>query len=279
MIVACHYDPQSRRSAYVATVMSAGALAIGLKAQLVPNFREVCGDVGIAYGWANPGLFEAYRAAGGHYVYVDLGWWNRKPGNDVLGGYHKVVVDGREPGPYFRRNSPGDRFAQLKIKIAPWRQGGNHILVAGMSEKSARTRGYAPQQWETAAIRNLQQIYPTRPILYRPKPSWTGATPIIGAAYSSAIVPLEDALRGAWAAVSCHSNVAVDALVAGVPIYVEGGVALEASVPLERLGDAPETYHHRASLMADIAYCQWTPYEMAHGACLRHLLEHTPLCA
>lgn len=249
---------------------------MGLKTQLVPNFSEVCGNVGIAYGWANPGMFEAYRAAGGHYCYIDLGWWNRKPGNDVLGGYHKVVVDGREPGPYFRRNSPNDRFARLKVNIAPWRQGGNHILVAGMSEKSARTRGYGPHQWETDMVRKLQKIYPKRPLLLRPKPSWMGATPIIGAAYSPATVPLDDALRGAWAAVSCHSNVAVDALVAGIPIYVEGGVAVGFSTPLDQL-ETPRRPEGREQLMADIAFAQWTPAEMSSGLCLRHLMENTPL--
>lgn len=272
MIVACHHEPNNRRSLHIARAMHAGARALGLKSALVPGFEQVCGTIGVAYGWAHPRLFDLYRQGGGHFVHIDLGWWGRKPPHDVLGGFHKVAVDGREPGSYFRRNFPGDRFARTGLTIAPWRQVGNHILVAGMSEKSARTRGYAPQQWEAFAIRTLQGIYPTRPILYRPKPSWTGASPIIGAAYSPASVPLEEALRGAWAVVSCHSNVAVDALVAGIPIYVEGGVAADFSTPLDQLA-TPRMPEGREQLMADIAYAQWTPEEMRSGECLQYLIN------
>jgi hypothetical protein len=258
--------------------MTNGARRLGLDAKAVPGFESPQGDVGIAYGWGHPTLFEAYRRRGGHFVYMDLGWWNRKPPHDVLGGFHKVVVDGREPGEYFRANMPADRFAHTGVKLAPWRQAGRHILVAGMSEKSARTRGWQPQQWETATIGALAKIYPDRPIVYRPKPSWVGASPIQGAAYSPPTEPLEKALQGAWAVVACHSNVAVDALAAGIPVHVEGGVAAYFNTPLADFARF-EPREGREQLMADIAYCQFTPSEMASGLCLRHLLDRTPLCA
>lgn len=278
MRLACHFDRGNRRSIHIARAMHAGAQALGITSALIPGFEQVCGTVGVAYGWGHPHLFEAYRKAAGHFVYVDLGWWDRKPAKDVLAGYHKVVVDGREPGEYFRWGAPDNRFAHFRLKIAPWRQTGHHILVAGMSEKSARTRGYLPQEWETAAVRNLQRIYPSRPILYRSKPSWPGASPIIGAAFDRPERPLSEALKNAWGVAACHSNVAVDALLAGIPIYVEGGVASCYSVPPEQW-NGYKGDDGRAQLMADIAWCQWSPQEMATGACLRHLMERTPLCA
>ncbi len=277
MMIACHFDPSSRRSKSVAKSMALGAKALGIPAKAVAHFASVEGDVCIAYGWGNPGLFDAYRRHGGKYVYVDLGWWGRKPATDVLGGYHKVVVNGREPNAYFRANMPGDRFAHTGLQIAPWRQYGHHLLVAGMSEKSARTRGWEPQQWETATIKELAQIYPFRPILYRPKPSWTGAWPIPGAAYSPATVPIEDALLGCFGVVACHSNVSVDALLAGIPMWVGDGVAREFNTRIDQF-DNFERRDDRQQLMNDIAYVQWTTAEMASGACLRHLMEHASLC-
>ena len=202
MNIACHYHPKNRRSTAVAHAMYDGARKLGIEAKTVIGFETPAADVGIAYGWGYPQLFEKYRQAGGHFIYVDLGWWNRKPLQDVLGGFHKVVVDAREPAAYFRRNFPGDRFARTGLAVAPWRQTGGHVLVAGMSEKLAGTRGFKPQEWENRAVALIRRICPGRPIWYRPKPSWAGAWPIAGTIYSPPSQPLERALADCWAVVS-----------------------------------------------------------------------------
>jgi hypothetical protein len=77
--------------------------------------------------------------------------------------------------------------------------------------------------------------------------------------------------------VTLHSNVAVDALLAGIPVNVAEGVARDFSTPLVHI-ETPRRPDDREQLMADIAYCQWLPAEMASGAAWRHLLEHTPIC-
>lgn len=276
MKIACHFQPDSRRSRHLAHAMAAGARALGIETFLTPDFSAPAGDVGVAYGWRYPGLFEAYRAAGGHFVYLDLGWWDRKPKADVLGGFHKVAVDGREPGPYFRGGFGPERFSAHGLRAAPWRASGSHVLLAGMSAKSAKTRGYGPQEWEMAAIERISAVT-SRPIIYRPKPSWGDANPIPGTIFSPPGQPVEAVLRDCWAVVTLHSNVAVDALLAGVPVNVWEGVAADFSTPLAEI-EAPRMPDGRDQLLADIAWCQWTPAEMASGACWRHLLERTPLC-
>lgn len=276
MKIACHFNPGSTRSSHLAVAMAAGARSAGLDAVVTTDWSAPAGDVGVAYGWRHPGLFEAYRARGGHFVYIDLGWWNRKPLGDVLGGFHKVVVDGREPGPYFRGNFATDRFAAHSLTAAPWRADGRHVLLAGMSAKSARTRGYGPQEWERRTIEQIKAVT-NRPIVFRPKPSWTEATPIPGTIFSPGDSPLGAALRDCWAVVTLHSNVAVDALLAGVPVNVAEGVAAEFSTPLAQI-EAPRMPDGREQLMADIAWQQWTPAEMIGGPCWRYLLTRTPLC-
>lgn len=276
MKVACHYNPDSSRSRHIAHAMATGCDAIGLQAQMVKGFDHVAGDVCVAYGWARPDLFQAYRTTGGHYVYVDLGWWDRKPPGKPLAGFHKLVVDGREPDAYFRRNHPDDRWKAQGIEIRPWTKSGRHMLIAGMSAKSAGTRGWQPHEWEVGMVELLQAITP-RPIVYRPKPSWPDARPIPGTIYSPPEDKVEVALRDCWMAVTLHSNVAVDALIAGIPINAKEGVAREFSTPLNRL-EHPTYRDDRAALMADIAYCQWSIQEMMSGAAWRHLLKETPLC-
>lgn len=276
MKIACHYRPGSRRSTHLAHAMAAGATALGMAVEIVPGFETPCGDVGVAYGWGRPELFDAYRAAGGHFVYLDLGWWGRKPKHDMLGGFHKISVDAREPTAYFRGNFATDRFARHGLTAAPWRASGSHVLLAGMSGKSAKTRGFQPLEWEMATIEAIRAVT-GRPILYRPKPSWVDAAPIPGTIFSFPDTSLENAMRDCWAAVTLHSNVSVDALLAGIPVNVAEGVARDFSTPLVQI-ETPRRPEGRAQLLADIAWCQWLPAEMISGACWRHLLEHTPLC-
>lgn len=277
MRVACHRDPNSRRSTHIADCMAAGVRAAGYKASIVDGFDRVAGEIAIAYGWARPDLFERYRAQGGHYAYVDLGWWDRKPAPSLLDGYHKVVVDGREPGPYFRGNYATDRFARLGLTAAPWRASGSHVLLAGLSAKNAATRGLAPREWELNTIEILRRVT-QRPLVYRPKPSWAGASPIPGTIYSPPEQPLKAVLKDAHVIVTLASNVAVDALLAGIPVNAAEGVASEFSTPLVEI-EAPRRPDGREQLLADIAYQQWSTAEMRSGACFRHLMERTPICA
>jgi hypothetical protein len=150
------------------------------------------------------------------------------------------------------------------------------VLLAGMSAKSAGTRGWRPQEWEMATILELRRVT-NRPIMYRPKPSWLDATPISGTQFSPRDELVTDALKNCWAVVTLHSNVAIDALLAGIPIHALEGVAAGFSQPLEQI----ETFRldgNREQLMADIAWCQWKASEMADGSAWRYLLERTPLC-
>lgn len=284
MKVAIHFEPGSSRSKMLARAMSYGVEEAGDHGRLISGFdiqEPLWGDVVVAYGWRWPELFWAYRFSGRHFVYLDLGWWERKPPGAINEGFHKVVVDGREPNDYFRRCSSPDRFSRFGLTVAPWRQDGAHVLLAGMSAKSAGTRGYGPQQWELAMVQNLREIT-AREIVYRPKPSWLEAKPIPGTAFSPPQVPIERALANAWAVVTLHSNVAVDALLAGIPIHCQEGVALPFSTHLDMIDRpfSPTTpISARENLMADIAYCQWSVPELADGTCWRHLKKETPLCA
>lgn len=258
--------------------MAAGAVASGDEAEIIEGFASgVRGDAVAAYGWRHPELFEAYRAAGKGYAYIDLGWWGRKPAAQVLDGFHKVSVNGRDPGPYFRRGSTAERFAVHGQHIAPWRRTGRHVLLAGMSAKSAKTRGFEPQEWERGIIAQIKAVT-DRPILYRPKPSWLDATPIPGTLFSMPTTPIARALQFAHAVVTLHSNVAVDALIAGVPVVCFQGVTRELSGEIGQL-ENPPTPDGRHELMADIAWCQFNGQEMRDGTCWRHLKAETPICA
>lgn len=287
LTVAVHRDAGSRRSSHIAEAMADGIRRCGDAAIIVNGFRDSPGaDVCVAYGWAAPELFMKYRAAGRSFVYIDLGWWDRKPHRDLLDGFHKVMVNTREPSatrPYLRGDLPDARWLAARMEVQPWRTGGDYVLIAGMSAKCAHTYGLGPEEWERQAITAIGNIRwdkgrpPVPKIVYRPKPSWPAWTILPGAMISPPDEALAFALDAARAVVSHHSNVAVDALIAGVPVWVEHGVCYEASTPLARLW-SPE-HPVREPMLADLAWMQYRPSEMRSGMCWATLKETTDLCA
>ncbi len=219
-----------------------------------------------------PKIFS-YAADVSRAVYIDLGYWGRRDGGRYA-GYHKITVNARHPVGYYRRpQHPADRFARFKIPITPWDVSwpcGGHILVAGMGAKGAAAEGYRPQEFERWAVDELRK-HTSRPIVYRPKPSDPLASPIEGTTYSPKDIPLEQALQNCWAVVTHHSNVAVDALLAGIPCFCWGGVAREMSLQdLSRIEDPylPDT---RDMWARDIAYTQWNVAEMKSGEAWAYL--------
>jgi hypothetical protein len=230
-------------------------------------------DAAVFYGLEGrlPHVFAAYKGIG-RAVYVDLGYWDRRRGGRFA-GFHKIAVNARHPTAYFRRPAhPPDRLRAVAAPIKPWRRNGRHVLVAGMGDKGARAEGYATEAWERWAIGELQR-YTARPIVYRPKPSWKKARPIAGTIYSPRTREVADELRDCWAVVTHHSNVAVDAIMAGVPAFCWEGVA--ACMSGQELAgiESPPMPDGREQWAADIAYTQWSVEEMRTGAAWRHLRQ------
>lgn len=261
-----------KRSETLCQAMARGIAKSGDKVVEIDHtqYRGPMSDVAVFYGFQDhlPQVMEDYTRDGRHAVFMDLGYWGRWS-IDSTREYHKVTVDARHPNAYFRKvKHANDRIRQFSVRARGWKTGRN-ILLLGMSEKSAGTVGYGPQEWEERAIATLRQ-HTDRRIIYRPKPSWRGAKPIAGADFSSKEQKLLSALRNCHAVVSHHSNAAVDALIEGYPSFCMDGVA--ASMSLQDLSriEKPLYPDGREQWMADIAYCQWTPAEMAMGAPWRH---------
>ena len=274
MKLAIHVTRGSRRSKHVAKALAAGARRLGWRAEtLCGQATAVRGDLAAGYGWLLHPVFAAYRAAGGHFLYVDLGYWSRKPGGDLLNGYHKLVLDGRHPHIDLDRDWPAGRLRRQRVVVQPPRRGGTALVVAGMSAKNARVLGLQPEQWERAAVATLRDAGWAGRIVYRPKPSWDGARRLPGAAFSPGCEPLDRLFAGARAVATHSSNAAVDALAAGLPAYCEDGAALPLSCG--RLAALPWAGcpDRRETLLTGLAWHQWTPAEIATGEALAFYRE------
>lgn len=241
------------------------------------EYRGVEADVAVFYGlWGNlRRIQQEYVAASAKSVLIDLGYWGRIWRGDKLAGHHRIAVNARHATAYFQnvRHSP-ERFRRLGIEPKPFRRNGDHVLLCGMSGKAAWVYGLGPQDWEREAIGRLR-ANTARAIRYRPKDSFKQATPLDGAAFHPERVDIAAHLAGAWAVVTHHGNAALDALVAGGPVFCEEGLASVLAKP--QLEEIESPFYPdegaRDQLLYDAAWTQWRPAEMADGSAFRHLFE------
>lgn len=263
------------RSRQIARALLAGCRASAIHAVLRDDnkFTAPREPVAAFYGFQGrlPTVMADYVASGRRVIFVDLGYWHRRL-SGRFDGYHKIAIDARDPTLYLMdKDRPHDRMKLFQVNAARWRPEGRHILVAGMSGKSAESHGFAPEEWERQTIAELRR-HTDRTILYRPKPSWLGARPIPGSTMAPR-QPLDVAMLNCHAVVTHHSNVAIDSLIAGIPAFCwEGAASIMSSHDLSKI-EAPWRPDGRSQWLANLAYCQWSTAEMRSGQLWRFLIE------
>lgn len=255
LTVACLTYGSRVRYKEIAEAMAKGIAACGDVAIMTPGIQPIKADVAVMYGWKMHHWFKVYPK----FVYADLGYWER-------GTHYRFSVNGWSPEKYVHQGLSPDRLNALCIEAKPWRSTGDEIIVMGASQKSMEQHGFKYMQWETAAVRKLQGL--GKRVVYRPKPNDPQKRPIPGILYDER--PLAEALASAWAVATHHSNAAIDALVAGVPVHCVTGAAAAFSVPLESLGDPP-LLSQRRRFLQDVAWLQWSVHEMKIGHAWKHL--------
>ena len=265
------YRGQSRRAGIIADAVSAGLKVHRLSMEVIAEaeYERPDADIAVFYGLAG-NLKQAQRdyvAAGLKAVFIDLGYWGRWDGGKVF-GFHRVVVNGLHATNYFQRVKHGPkRFRRFGIEPKPFRRAGTDVLLCGMSAKASWVYGFDAQQWEASAVDTLRAAT-MREIKYRPKPSWPDAEKIDGTIWAhSKAISIQTALESAWACVTHHGNSALDALIAGVPVFCNDGLAsVLACRDLAQIeSPAYPDESARDQLLYDAAWTQWKVDEIAAG--------------
>lgn len=274
MNVAVYVMSGHRRSRMCCEAMLAGIMQTGDRASLIPHteYRSPEHDACVFYGFI-PDLQKImadYNAAARPAVYIDLGYWKR----EGLTGYHKIAVGARHPTAYFqRRKHDYSRVKALGVTLSPWPKHGRHILLAGMGSKaSVIAEHVAFESFERWAVETIRS-HSNRQIIYRPKPSCKNSRPLNGTIYSPKEQDLSRVLQDCHAVVTHHSNVAVDALIAGVPVFCWHGVAAPLGLQDLTQIETPRYPDDRAQWLNDVAWTQFSVPEMAAGVPWRHLKD------
>lgn len=155
----------------------------------------------------------------------------------------------------------GSRWARLGIEAKPWRRDGDRILVC-----AARGMGSPemaePRPWADEVSCRLSRVT-ARPVLVRRHP---------GKRYGDR--PLATDLAGAWAVVVWGSNCATQALIEGVPVFLEGPHHVLEGACQRGLADIDDpAYPERRPALDRMAWAQWGIDEIRHGDPFRHLLR------
>ncbi len=186
---------------------------------------------------------------------LDLAYWDRAR-------KFRVSIDGPHPQQWIlRRDWPAARLSADGIRpVSTWKPSGA-VIVAGIGRKARVQYGEAVDVWERQMMAEAAQRWPGRPVLYRPKQK---DAPIPAGAVLAPDRPIETAMQQASLVITWHSNVAVDAIRAGVPVICRDGAA--AAVCPSAFGpDDPTPLEEsiRDRFLQNLAWFQWMPSEAA----------------
>jgi hypothetical protein len=162
----------------------------------------------IAYGTGRPDMAKAvatHLASGQPALCWDVGYWG-KTFRCAWNAQHPLALP---EGDASRWDSQGIALRDDYDPEGP-------IVLVGLGPKSR----YMGPTWEQDALQRIRAAYPGRRVLYRPKPRRDYVQLPVDTDWTS---PIESVLRGAALVVTRHSNVGVDACIAGIPCVAEMG--------------------------------------------------------
>lgn len=271
----------------IAAAMVEGCRLLGDECEVVPasSYVEPDPTVQMACAFALKGhakaILDGYRAMGLRTLLVDKGMTRASTGLGGPRGYFRIALDEFMPlGRIMRERRPAERW--IATGIQPHRRrklrGNGPVVYAGSSQKYSDFHGLGDaQEYARDIIWRIAKQRIERPIIYRPKPSWQGASPIRGAGFSRPPETLGELLKTAHCVVTHGSHAGIDAIVAGVPAIVLGpGAARPVSATtIEALrGTLPfPTDEERFYWMAALGWWQWRVEEIADGSMWRFLRE------
>lgn len=185
---------------------------------------------------------KAYRE-GRPFFIVDNGFWNPARGHTT--GTYRITYRGVSP--VLINNAPDDRCQDMRLK--PWRTDGRHVLIAYPGPTFGACIGLDMAGWKTEIEPRVRALT-DRPVLTREKRSPR---------------PLGADLAKAHVLVTHSSNVAVDAVIAGVPVIVAetSPAAPVGSTDLADIETPPMP--EREAWLASLSCQQFTLQDMASG--------------
>lgn len=192
---------------------------------------------------------DRHVKSGGKVMLWDLGYFGRRKAP----GFIRGSINDDHPQAWLDR-APTDpsRWNAQGIRLREDFRAAGHVVLVGMGRKH---RSYSGSGWERQAFADLLKRFPAARIVYRPK---NDADQVILPCARNSTSPIEHLLNGASLVVCRHSNVAIDAAIAGVPFECSDGAAMW-------LKAKEFTRENRLDFLRRLAWFQWRPDEASEG--------------
>lgn len=203
-------------------------------------------------------LLRQAREAGREWFYGDHAYFGRSK-------YFRITRNA------YQHDGTGEavpeRFLAFRREVQPWRRSGGHVLVCPNSDVYMGLHGLDGQVWLREVVETLR-AHTDREIRVRWK-------------VESRIKAIKDDLHDAWAVVVFSSASALDALIAGVPVFVLAPFAAGARMGLSDLTriESPIYPDGREPFMWALAANQWTLQEIYTGQAWRALQAQQAVAA
>lgn len=192
----------------------------------------------------------------------------------------KMCLNGTGSYAYHGHGLDLDRPRRLGIEVRPWRQSGDHILVCAQRTDSLQWSGQPDTEQWLEQVRDRIRLYTQRPLVLRPHPRQRISVP------SGYVINLPRPLAGtydhfdfekgasqAWAVINHNSGPGVQAVLGGVPAFVDASslAAPVANLNLSQI-ESPEM-PDRGRWLIQLCHTEWTIQEIATGWPLQRLLS------
>lgn len=228
------------------TVMS--AFSEGCKGQILPPLRLYEGTAalyGILRGCQE--VIKQCEQIGNSYIALDHGYI----GHDHFGGYYRVSRNARQASVRGTGNYPSDRWELLHRELRPWKRTGRNVLIIPLTGATSDFYGFDGDKWLDNVVDRTKR-HTDRNIVIRPKPKPGQGTPI------------DKDLQDAHCIITHSSNVAVDALLMGVPVLTLGESSANGiSWSFENI-ESP-VWPDREPWLFELCYRQFTLNELRRG--------------
>ena len=175
--------------------------------------------------------------------------------------------------------SNSDRFDDLNIKVKPWRDKGEHVLLIGQNMSDASLSGLNMAWWIENTIKMLLKNT-DREIIVRDHPENKRKLKetVDRFNYTNRVsydknVNIKDSLHNSWCTVSYTSGSSVDSIIEGIPVITCSEHNFIWPISSHSLEDVENPKcNSREQLLYDLAYTQWSVEEIRQGKPWKHLI-------
>ena len=243
------------------------------------DYHNTSADVAVIWSmlWTgrmqqNQSVWQEFRRTGRPVVVVEVGMLAR-------GRTWKMGINGTGYGCYPVTDLDWGRPKQLGIELQPWRDDGEHILIAMQRSDSEQWSGQpAADKWLEDTVASIKQ-YSNRPVRVRTHPRQSTSIPAgcqlsrpshVAGSYDD--YNFSSDLHNAWAVINHNSGPGSQAIVAGVPafIHVTSLASPVGNVSLSQI-ETPRR-PDRTQWITELCHTEWTVDEIASGRPIERLL-------